>query len=433
MSAMQARRSTPARRFWPSLVALAICGLALRLVYALALTPHLRGLGDSSWYHRIANLIADGRGFVSPDNATATALHPPLFPLLLAVASALGLKSYLAQRAASCIVGAAAILAIGVLGRRIGGERAGLLAATLAVIYPVMISSDAAVMPETLLGLLVALTALAAYRLADRPSVPRAAALGALIALAALARGEALALVVLLALPVCLRLRTRRAPCLAATCLTCALVIAPWEVRNATTFVRLVPLSTNEGTLIAGANCHSTYHGSAIGSWDLRCVPVSRGQDESVVAVDLRRDGLRYVRTHAGQLPVVLVARLARTFEVLQPIRQARHAEGRAAGIEVAGAFAFYAVALSAVVGAVTLRRRGAKMLPLVALVALAAVATLIGYGVPRFRQPADVALVVLAAAGAAPAGSTIASPATAWRRRPRTRRLSRSAGRSIA
>jgi hypothetical protein len=161
-----------------------------------------------------------------------------------------------------------------------------------------------------------------------------------------------------------------------------------------------------------------------------------------------RRAGLRYARHHSGRLAAVIGARLLRTFGLYQPVRQARHAEGRAPGLEIAGAFAFYAVAALALAGAVVLRRRGAALSVLLAPFLVVVVATAAGYGVPRFRQPVDIVLVVLGGValdallqrraqrprettgGATGAGSTIASPRAAGVSRL-TRRLSDSAGRS--
>ncbi|MEA2443753.1 MAG: hypothetical protein QOJ12_1045, partial [Thermoleophilales bacterium] len=119
-------------------------------------------------------------------------------------------------------------------------------------------------------------------------------------------------------------------------------------------------------------------------------------------------------------------------------------------GLEVAAVPAFWALAIAAVYGAVLLRRRGVPIWPLAAAAALALLATLGGYGVPRFRQPADIAVVVLAGValdalvarrsaaaqaegvGAAGAGSATAS-ARSGGRRSGTSRLNDSAGRSTA
>jgi 4-amino-4-deoxy-L-arabinose transferase-like glycosyltransferase len=412
MAAMQVPATRPGFARW--LAAIAAGGLAVRLIYVLALTPGLRGHGDSAYYHQLANLLAGGHGFVDPGNGTPTALHPPLFPLLLAAFSALGLDSWQAQRVVVCLVGAATIVVVGLIGRRVAGERTGLIAAALAALSPVLVSADGAVMAETLLGLLVALVALVAYA---PPSLRRGALLGALVGLAALTRGEALLLLLLLA---------RRPPReLAAMVLACLVVLAPWTIRNFSTFDKPVPISTNEGNLFAGANCDNTYRGRDIGSWDLRCVPGGPIEDESLAAARFRHAGLNYASDHAGRVPLVLLARLGRTFELFQPVRQAQHAEARAAGLEVAGAVFFLLLVPLGAYGAIVLRRRGIPLAPLLAPFGLAIAATLIGYGVPRFRHPADVALVVLAGAG-----SSVASSRSAGSGGLKSR-FRRSAGRS--
>jgi 4-amino-4-deoxy-L-arabinose transferase-like glycosyltransferase len=419
MPAMQA--PTARRGFARRLAAIAAGGLAVRLVYSLVLTPHLRGLGDATYYHDLANALADGRGFVNPATGMPTALHPPLFPLVLAPSSLLGLDTYNAHRVVVCLIGTATIVCVGLLARQVAGDRAGLLAAAVAAVSPVLISADGAVMSETLLGLLVVLAVLAAYRLASMRS---AVLLGAIVGLATLTRGEALLLLPLL-------LPWRRPKLAAAVVAAFVVVLVPWTVRNLSTFDKPVALSTNDGGLVAGANCPSTYKGRDIGSWDIRCVPTAPASDESVASQRARTHGVDYATDHASRVPLVVAARLGRTFELLQPVRQAEQAEGRAEGLELAGAIVWWALLPLGVYGLVLLRRRGVPITPLLAPFALAVAATLIGYGVPRFRHPADVALAVLAGVALdALTGSAVASPRSTGTG-GLTRRLSRSAGRS--
>lgn len=419
-----------ADRLAAPLAAIAAAGLALRLGY-IALTPHLRGFGDSLFYHSIAGAIASGRGFVDPTFGTATALHPPLLPLWLAFVWKLGGHGWVAQRISLAILDSAAIPVIGLIAHRVSGRRAALVAATLAALYPVFVSADTAVMPEGPFGLLVALGLLQALSL--RATAPRAIALGVTIALAGLTRSEGLLLLVLAALPAALALERRRAATFALACLACACVYAPWTVRNLQTFKRPVVTSTNQGTMLAGANCHDTYYGRDVGGWQIACVPRYVGKDESQSASSEQSAALRYARRHAGRVPLVAVVRVARTFDLYQPLRQARHAEGRGTAMELAGTFAFYLVAALALAGAP--RLRGLRLWLLLSPIVLAIVISAFGYGVPRFREPADVALVALAAiavGGTAGAGSSIASPRAAGPGE-RTRRLSRRIGRSTA
>jgi 4-amino-4-deoxy-L-arabinose transferase-like glycosyltransferase len=415
---------TADRGFARRLAVIAAGGLAIRLIYTLVLTPHLRGLGDATYYSGLARALGDGRGFVDPAFGSPTALHPPLFPLVLALPAWLGIDSYMAQRVVVALIGTATIVCAGLLARRLGGARAGLIGAAIAALYPVLVSADSAVMSETLLGLLVLLCALAAYRLRERPTAARAALLGVLIGLAALTRGEALLLVPLL-------LPWRRPKLAVALVAACLVTLAPWTIRNFSTFDRPVLLSTNEGGLLAGANCPSTYGGHDIGSWDIRCVRSPIGADESAASAAARRAGVDYAGEHAGRLPLVVLARLGRTFELLQPVRQAQQAEGRAEGLELAGAVAWFVLLPLGAYGVVLLRRRGVPLMPVLAPFVPALAATVLGYGVPRFRHPADVALVVLVGVALdGLIGSSVASPRST-RTGGLTRRLSRRAGRS--
>src|SRR5206468_5751602 len=123
---------------------------------------------------------------------------PPLYPALLALFSWTGLDTYAAHRIVSCVLGAVAVVLIGMLGRRVAGDRIGLLAGAIAAVYPALWMLDASLRSESLYLPLIALVLLLAYGLRDRPGWRRAALLGAAIGLAALTRSEALLLVPLL-------------------------------------------------------------------------------------------------------------------------------------------------------------------------------------------------------------------------------------------
>jgi 4-amino-4-deoxy-L-arabinose transferase-like glycosyltransferase len=393
--------------FQRRLIAIVIAGLAARLVYVLALSRHLRGTGDSEYFHALGNLIADGRGFVEPiqflpGQATATALHPPLFPLVLAAASKLGVNGYLGHRLVVCLVGAATIAAVGYLGRRVAGERVGLVAAGVAAAYPVLIAADGAVMSETLYGFTTVLALIAAYRLRERPSAGRAAELGLAVAVAALTRAEALLLLPLLAVPALWRAPRPRAAPAAAACAACALLLAPWLARDWHVFHRPVLISTNSGSVIAGANCRGTYNGAGTGGWLFDCVPPASTSNEAKWQAEVTRHGLRYARGHAGRLvAVVIPVRLLRSFDLYQPFLQAKFSEARQRGMEVAGVIVYWLLAPFAVYGAVLLRRRGQPLWPLAAPLVVVVIVSVLGYGIPRFRQPLDLVIAVLAAVAA--------------------------------
>jgi 4-amino-4-deoxy-L-arabinose transferase-like glycosyltransferase len=390
------------RRFAQSVAVVAACGGVLRLVDLLTVARHTVGIGDWWFYHWQANLIADGRGFLDPfqlleHREAASAGHPPLYPLLLAGMSKLGLTTTLWHRSAGVVLGMLAIVLIALIGRRVAGPSAGLVAAIVAAIYPIFIGADADLMSETLYGPFVAGGVLTALALRERPRAATAALLGALIALAALTRSEALLLMPLLALPLAWAGgRDGRALRLVAVVAACVVVLAPWTIRNLSTFDRFVPLTTNDATVIAGANCGFTYHGVDLGGWSIACISKRSERDESVQAAKWRSEGIDYAKDHAGRLPVAAAVRFLRVWDFWQPRRQVEFAEGRQRNVEQAGVAMYFLLLPLALYGFLAVRDPWMRWI-LVSPFVMVALTAIGGYGVPRLRHAAEIPLVVLA------------------------------------
>lgn len=422
-------------RFGLALTGIALLGLAVRLVYGLHVMGDHQFSGDAVEFHLLAQTLVDTGSYLQPfpwlleHQHIPTAEKPPLFSAYLAIWTGLGLSSYKWHLVATAMLGACSVAAIGAVGRRVAGAAVGLVAAAIAAIYPNLILLDASLRSESLYVLLAALSLLGAYRLAERPTWQRAAALGAVIGLAALTRSEALVLVLLLGLPAVWLGAPRGArlrPAL-AVCAGCALLTVPWAARNWIEFDRPTALSTNEGGLLAGANCDGAYYGKLIGTWACfpgakigprncnrdyyrrilgtdSCYPrPARGDDqnEAIVSSRLRKRALRYADDHAGRVPAVASVRLLRTWELWDPHD---HAEleavvaDRNARYSHWAQYSFYAIAILAVFGMVVLRRRGRPLRLLLALPLLVSLVAVASYGSTRFRAAAEVTLVVLAA-----------------------------------
>lgn len=387
--------------------------LALRVAYTLAIAPGgILGMGgDGFLYHDTANLLADGAGYVLPPSASVfggqdadpelepTARHPPLWPFVLAGASELGATGKTSHRLVGALLGALMVGLLGLTAREVGGELAGLFTACLAAVYPAFVAADAALMSEPLYGLLLSAALLLACRLWRRPSTAEAAGLGALVGLAALARGEALLLVPLLLLPTLWRGAPGRGKRVAIGCLALVVVLAPWSIRNSLKFDRPVLVSTGYGGVLAGANCPEAYGGVDLGSWNVGCaLRAQREGNEAAVARLETEDSLTYAREHSGRVPAVLAVRLLRTWDLYQPFRVRPFEWARIPGWVIrAEAIALYLLLPLAAWGLVILRRRGAPLVPLLAPVALVMMVTLAFYGLPRFRYAAELSLIVLA------------------------------------
>lgn len=417
-----------------ALAAIVVVGFALRLLYAHFLAVG-GGRGDDVWYHTMANAIADGNGLRVPREYLAgtgsltdysgpsvpTAYHPPLFPALLAIPSKLGLTSYGEHRAVGCAMGAATVAVVGLIGRRLAGDRLGLVAAALFAVYVPSIANESVLMSESLYGLTIAATILAAVWFAERPSPRRAAALGAAIGVATLTRTEALLLVLLLVPPVVRRAPADRLRLGAAAVLAAGVVVAPWCLRNTLEFDRPVGVSTGEGGVLAGANNHEAYHGPQAGAWNLGGLMLPRPAgvnrfDDAALSARLRRKGLDYAADHAGRLVPVAGLRVLRTWSVwpLDPDEKVTYnafVGGRDKNAEWAALLVGWVTMALAVAGAVALRRRGVPLAPLAAPLVLVTLVSVLSFGDVRFREAADVSLVLLAAAALSRLPGAGASP----------------------
>ncbi len=413
----------------PFTVGLAVAGvlaLVVRWVFISVVDPHVPAIGDASAYHLLANNLADGRGYIRPfdllviHKVHTTAEYPPLFPAVLSVVSWFGAKSVQAQRLCMGVVGTATVVVIGMVGRRVAGVTAGLTAAFVAAVYPMLFQSDATLMSETLFVFLVASAVLLAYQCADRPTVVRFVALGGVIGLATLTRAEGALLTVLLVVPLAVRVpnvSARRRLLFGAVGVGLAVVVvAPWTIRNQRRFHAFVPVSTNIGTALEGANCRPVYSGSFIGLWRSNFTLSPSSPDACFTGFDIRRPdfnearisathrdrGVRYARHHAGRLPAVVVTRWLRTWGLFRPHQQINEAalEGRPKRWETLGTWMYWALLAPAIGGLVVAVRRHRRVWPLVATIVMVSLSTVATYGNQRFRAGAEPAVVILAAVG---------------------------------
>ena len=398
------------RRFWLALGAIVLVGLGLRTAYVLTVARYDQHFYDASFYSAEAQSVANGHGFVEPfarfthpgEPAPEAADHPPLTVLVL-VPGAL-IDGELFMRFEMVVLGLGVVVAIGLLGRRLGGDAVGLTAAAIAAIYPNLWMNDALLMSETLATLTTVGAVLLTYRLLETRSVRVAVALGAVIGLAGLTRAELVLLFPLLLGPALwsLRAASRDAWRVGGAALAASLVlIMPWVGFNLARFDKPTFLSTGDGVALLGANCSYTYAGSWIGTWRPQCLRAEQPPgDQSVVARKYRSDAIDYATDHVGRWPAVIGARLGRGLSVFRLSQTADFSagEGRPEWASYWGAAMFWIVALLAIAGVTTLRRRRVRMWPVLVPIAIALFTLIAFYGLVRFRAPAEPSFVVLAA-----------------------------------
>jgi len=414
-----AETSPPERRFLGWLAAAVVLGAAIRFPYLWFDRRHVEFLGDSYYYHRGANLLADGEGFINPftrdffGETHEAADHPPLYLVYLALFSFVGLTSVTGHMFASALLGLSSIVLAGFVGRRIAGDRVGLIAAVLVAVAPNVWRYDGAMLSEVMVIPLVLLAVLLAYRYWDSPSVVRLLWLGLVIGLGGLTRPELLLLVPLLVVPLALLTRSvamrARLTWMVAGSVVAGLVVTPWIAFNAARFEEPVLFTQNLGQTLAGSNCDSTYYGEIVGYWDFAC-PVAILADNGISRSTLdserserivRQAGIDYMRDHAERVPAVVAARLGRIVGVYRPTQQ-RDLDALTEGVTMwVATVAMVTVPITiagAVVGGVVLRRRGRSVLPLVAPIASVLVTVVIFYAASRFRATAEGPMLVLCA-----------------------------------
>jgi Dolichyl-phosphate-mannose-protein mannosyltransferase len=382
--------------------------------------PRLPRLSDEFFYHAQAQLVADGKGFLNPFGYFApvgtpahrvfhTAVHPPLYTAFLAVPAKLGLSTPLEQRIFTALLGTGTVILIGLLGRRLAGDRVGLVAAAIAAAYPALWVNDAMLGLETIYGFLVILSLLAFYRLWRAPTAGNAALLALCLSLATLARSEGAILFALVAIPTLLlvpRLATAdRLQLLGVMAAVTLVVVGPWAIRNLTTFEKPTLLGTGFGGVLLYGSCDAAFSGPHLGYWDDSCSLKDYPADteESVLDQQARTKALDYLGNHKSRIPIVVAARVGRIWDVYRPFQNVEFndvLERRGKVASWAVLIGYWTVMPFAIVGLVVLRRRRIPIFPYIAIAVSVTVTVALSFGITRYRAPVDAVLPVLAAVG---------------------------------
>jgi len=417
------------RRFYARLALIGCAAAAWRIWYILGPVRDRISwptLSDEWFYNKQAQLFADGRWFTNPfllysqHRSAPTALHPPLYTMFLAIPSKLGFTTQIENRISTAVLGSLTVVLIGILGRSIAGDRVGIVAAVLAAAYPPLWSNDSVIGLETLYCFLVVLGLIAFYRFWRAPSLWLAAAVAASLSLAALTRSEGVILLVLLGVPAALLAPGwdwgRRFRALGIMALVSAVVMGPWVVRNLTTFQEPTVLGTGFGLVLAYGNCDATYYGPKLGYWDDSCSlkNYSPHLEETVVDKLARQKGLDYIEAHESRLPIVLLARAGRIWELFRPTQNAQFNEvfeRRGHVTSWAILIGYYALLPFAIAGLVLMRRRRVPIFPMLAVAVSVTLTAVLGYPITRYRAAFDSVMPVLAAV-------TLCAMWSAWRTR---------------
>jgi 4-amino-4-deoxy-L-arabinose transferase-like glycosyltransferase len=417
--------------------AMLIAALAIRVI-RIEDSAYYRPVNDAGSYLTLASQIARTGDYTTSRRPGVgaggtqgpSAYFPPGYPYLLAAVDLI--DGHTARRGAAiqgarisqAVLGTVVVALTGLVAlEALGGPAPALIALALAAVYPVLVELSSILVAENLLTALIlaALWATLRARRAARPYRWIAAA-GILAGLAALTHENG----ILLALPLAFGLwrlrRPGRSAAAPAVLIIAALVtIAPWTIRNAVLLHRFVPISDEAGiTLVGTYNPASAANRVVPYKWRIFYgIPGERAltagsarMTEPALGGRLQQQALDYIGRHPLSPIVVAYHNTLRLLELEGSY--AWHASAYAMGLrpDIAGTgvVSFWIMCALAIVGALTRTARAAPRfiwaLPL--LFALSVV--LVNVETPRFREPVEPFLILLAASAVTTAARALST-----------------------
>lgn len=314
-----------------ALVGIAALAVVLRLAFALGYWTDQPLTRDEREYLSLARGLAAGHGFVYDDAAREGGVDPfgraPGYPAFLALIGAGGAVTPHVPpvvQVVQSVIGGLGVLMVGVLARRLAGNRAALWAAAGAACYPPLVWISAYAFSEALfwpIGLGTAWLFDRAHHAPDARDRARLALVAGVCAGAAVLIRPSLLFFLLLAGP--WWVWQRRWIPVAALALGSLLVIGPWTARNFAAHGRFVLVASEGGVTFWTGN-----HPLAIGEGDMAANPAIKREflalrarhphlSEEALEPIYYREALAWMRAHPGDW-LVLMAR--KTFYFLVPI-----------------------------------------------------------------------------------------------------------------
>lgn len=245
------------RARWSAHAGVFALATALRVVWVLAVDRVGFAFNDALMYHTTAISVSRGDGYV-PLTGGPTARWPPGFSTVLGGIYAMFGVHPVAGELFNALAGAATAVVVMLIVERTVDRGTAIVAGVMMAVLPGPILWTDVLVSETLYTLMF--TSFVLLLTWAAPSVRWSVAIGVLLGLGALVRGEALTWFLL---PVAMWWRTvpagRILRSVAAAAVVCAAVMAPWTIRNAVVMDAFVPVATNASqTLWSGHNEEAT-------------------------------------------------------------------------------------------------------------------------------------------------------------------------------
>lgn len=299
-------------------------GVALRVVWAFVAARQPKILADPMTYLTAAQRIADGQGYVG-FYGFPTSYFPPGYPWFIGIYQwflelvGLGDHQVIAVALLQSLLSGAAIAATFLIGRSIGGQRVGLVAAGILALWPNLILHSSLALSETLFITLLTVSLAGLLSMFDdgRWIWWRAALGGLCMGAATMVRPQ----VLLIAGAVVLIWALAR-PGWAELAKRCAVLgigvlvfVGPWTVRNMVVLDGFVPVSTNDGdNLCVGFNPEATGHFGVPDSCDTGEFYIDGPDAELRRQKETRQRAIDWVLDNPGEQPGLAWKKLWFTF-----------------------------------------------------------------------------------------------------------------------
>ena len=366
-------------------------------------------IADAADYHQIAASLADGRGYVNTAGQS-TAWRPPGYPAFLALIYRLTGPSVVAATIVQSFVGALTVLMLILFASTLLNHIETVIAGVIAAAYPGFVWLPRLLLSENLSLLLTLTTLWAVAMYLKSPRVKWLVLFGAIGGLNTLVRGGNLVLPIMLGaglLIIAVRRKSdewkRLSSGLLLALAAFVVLVTPWTIRNYRVFHRFVPIATQGGLTLYASYWPPVKNGKFIwgnlpGTEDPNISAANSLRDEVAASKYLQHTTVERLRKQPTYFFRIIPSKM---ISLLVPLDWEVLSHPIGTGRKVN--WGYILIAIPALFGFILLWRSPRKNQWLLWVIpGLVLVQTIVFYGSPRFRLPAEPIAILCASVGLA-------------------------------
>jgi len=352
--------------------------------------------GDSLAYVTVAQNILHGKGIVLDDYLKARIA--PVYPIFLALMSAMFGNDMVVVRFAQALLGALSCVVLYAIVKRLFDQKTAFFAGMIMACYYPCVQMPAYVMTEELNLFLFLVTLFAYVSLAEFPGVITGLICGFFYGVSALCKGVLFGFIPFFAasLFVCLRQQPlhKRIGYTLLVMLAIGATMTPWALRNYRLYKAFVPVTVVSGDLFYKGNSGPNSGGS--GGLHVRGVNFPELNNRPAAFNEVEADrffnqqGMRYLKEHPRMIPKLAIDKF---WNMWRPY----HAAGSRMG-KIIMLLQYLPLVIGAMVGFFMSIRDWRKLLLFYFFLAFMVAVHLVLIGIIRYRYLAEPVLIVFAA-----------------------------------